>query len=68
MAQDDTRLAVCGFQNNTIDKEIVLGQNSGMQVLLPRITLCTSKDEMILVRFKRKQFLVRLNFVMTINK
>jgi hypothetical protein len=62
-----TRLVVHGFQKNIIDVKIVLGQHSRMQVFLPRIPLCPSDDDMFPFHFKRKQFPVRLSFVMTIN-
>ncbi|ONM24697.1 hypothetical protein ZEAMMB73_Zm00001d006675 [Zea mays] len=41
-----TRLVVRGFQRNSIDAEIVLGQYAGKQIFLPRIPLCPSDDEM----------------------
>jgi hypothetical protein len=63
-----TRLVVRAFQKNAIDAEIVLGQHSGMRVFLPRIPMCPSDDEMFPFRLKRKQFLVRLSYAMTINK
>lgn len=63
-----TRLVVRGFQKNTIDAEIVLGQHAGTRVFLPRIPLCPSDDEMFPFQFKRKQFPIRLSFAMTINK
>ncbi|AQL07138.1 hypothetical protein ZEAMMB73_Zm00001d047628 [Zea mays] len=63
-----TRLVVRGFQKNSIDAEIVLGQHAGMRVFLPRIPLCPSDDEMFPFHFKRKQFPVRLSFAMTVNK
>jgi ATP-dependent DNA helicase PIF1 len=63
-----TRLVVRGFQKNSIDAEIVLGQHAGMRVFLPRIPLCPSDDEMFPFHFKRKQFSVRLSFAMTVNK
>jgi ATP-dependent DNA helicase PIF1 len=51
-----------------IDAEIVLGQHAGKRVFLPRIPLCPSYDEIFPFQFKRKQFLIRLSFAMTINK
>jgi len=63
-----TRLVVRGFQRNTIDAEIVLGQHAGKRVFLPRIPLCPFDDEMFPFQFKRKQFLIRLSFAMTVNK
>ncbi|WVZ76928.1 hypothetical protein U9M48_024846 [Paspalum notatum var. saurae] len=63
-----TRLVVRGFQKNSIDAEIVLGQHAGKRIFLPRIPLCASDDEMFPFQFKRKQFPVRLSFAMTVNK
>ena len=63
-----TRLIIRGFQKNTIDIEIVLGQHAGKRVFLPRIPLCLSDDEMFPFQFKRKQFPIRLSFTMTVNK
>ncbi|XP_020177709.3 uncharacterized protein [Aegilops tauschii subsp. strangulata] len=63
-----TRLVVRGFERNTIDAEIVIGQHAGRRVFLPRIPLCPSDNEMFPFKFKRKQFSIRLSFAMTINK
>jgi ATP-dependent exoDNAse (exonuclease V) alpha subunit len=63
-----TRLIIRGFQKNTIDAEIVLGQHAGKRVFLPRIPLCPSDDEIFPFQFKRKQFPIRLSFAMTVNK
>ncbi|PWZ20060.1 ATP-dependent DNA helicase pif1 [Zea mays] len=63
-----TRLVVRGFQRNSIDAKIVLGQHAGKQIFLPRIPLCPSDEEMFPFQFKRKQFHVRLSFAMTVNK
>ncbi|ONM52829.1 hypothetical protein ZEAMMB73_Zm00001d019382 [Zea mays] len=41
-----TRLVVRGFQRNSIDTEIVLGQHIGKRIFLPRIPLCPSDEEM----------------------
>ncbi|AQK76511.1 hypothetical protein ZEAMMB73_Zm00001d018583 [Zea mays] len=51
-----TRLVVRGFQRNSIDAEIVLGQHVGKRIFLPRIPLCPSDEEMFPFQFKRKQF------------
>ncbi|PWZ05548.1 ATP-dependent DNA helicase PIF1 [Zea mays] len=63
-----TRLVVRGFQRNSIDAEIVLGQHVGKRIFLPRIPLCPSDEEMFPFQFKRKKFPVRLSFAMTVNK
>ncbi|AQK52684.1 hypothetical protein ZEAMMB73_Zm00001d050541 [Zea mays] len=63
-----TRLVVRGFQRNSIDAEIVLGQHVGKRIFLPHIPLCPSDEEMFPFQFKRKQFPVRLSFAMTVNK
>ncbi|ONM31301.1 hypothetical protein ZEAMMB73_Zm00001d040413 [Zea mays] len=63
-----TRLVVRGFQRNSIDAEIVLGQYAGKRIFLPRIPLCPSDDEMFPFQFKRKQFPIRLSFAMIVNK
>ncbi|XP_066320711.1 uncharacterized protein [Miscanthus floridulus] len=62
------RLIIQGFQKNTIDTEIVLEQHAGKRVILPRIPLYPSGDEMFPFQFKRKQFPIRLSFAMTVNK
>jgi len=49
-----TRLVVCGFQRNTIDAEIMLGQHAEKRLFLPQIPLCPSDDEMFPFQFKRK--------------
>uniref|UniRef100_K3Y2Z6 ATP-dependent DNA helicase n=1 Tax=Setaria italica TaxID=4555 RepID=K3Y2Z6_SETIT len=49
-----TRLVVRGFQKNSIDAEIVLGQHAGKR--------------MFPFQFKRKQFPIRLSFAMMVNK
>ena len=63
-----TRLIIRGFQKNTIEVEIVLGQHTRKRVFLPRIPLCPSDDEMFPFQFKRKQFPIWLSFLMTVNK
>jgi ATP-dependent DNA helicase PIF1 len=63
-----TRLVIRGFQRNTIDAEIMVGDHAGKRIFLPRIPICPSDDEMFPFKFKRKQFPIRLSFAMTINK
>jgi ATP-dependent DNA helicase PIF1 len=63
-----TRLVIRGFQRNTVDAEIMVGDHAGKRIFLPRIPLCPSDDEMFSFQFKRKQFPIRLSFSMTINK
>ena len=63
-----TRLVVRGFQNNSIDAEIVNGQHAGKRVFIPRIPMSPSEDLTLIFKFKRKQFPIRLSFAMTINK
>jgi ATP-dependent DNA helicase PIF1 len=46
----------------------MLGQHAGKWVFLPRIPLCPSDDEIFPFQFKRKQFPIRLNFAVTVNK
>nr|GFA69144.1 hypothetical protein [Tanacetum cinerariifolium] len=63
-----TRLICKRFDPNVINAEIVIGQHAGVRVLLPRIPLAPSEEDMFPFKLKRTQFPVRLSFVMTINK
>ncbi|KAG8061147.1 hypothetical protein GUJ93_ZPchr0003g17088 [Zizania palustris] len=63
-----TRLIVRSFQDNAIDAEVVGGQHVGKRVFIPRIPMSPSDDIALPFKFKRKQFLIRLSFAMTINK
>jgi ATP-dependent DNA helicase PIF1 len=65
---NDTRLVVKGFGSNSIDVEIVNSQHAGKRVFLPRIPMSPSEDVTLPFKLKRKQFPIRLGFVMTINK
>nr|GEW31922.1 hypothetical protein [Tanacetum cinerariifolium] len=56
------------FDPNVINAEIDVGQHAGVRVLLPRISLSSSKEVMFSYKLNRTQFLVRLSFAMTINK
>jgi ATP-dependent DNA helicase PIF1 len=63
-----TRLVVKAFEDNAIDCEIVNSQHAGKRVFIPRIPLSLLEDISLPFKFKRKQFSIRLSFVMTINK
>ena len=63
-----TRLMVRAFQDNAIDAEIVAGQHQGKRVFITRIPMSPSDDISLPFKLKRKQFPIRLSFVMTINK
>jgi hypothetical protein len=62
-----TRLVVEELKNNFIKAKVLTGNSSGDQVLIPRIDLIPS-DEEIPFQLRRRQFPVRLAFAMTINK
>jgi ATP-dependent DNA helicase PIF1 len=63
-----TRLVVMAVDKHIIDAEILHGTHVGDMVFIPRIQLSLSEDLSLPFKFKRKQFPVRLSFVMTINK
>ncbi|XP_076935519.1 uncharacterized protein LOC143602210 [Bidens hawaiensis] len=63
-----TRLVCKGFQPNAIDAEIAVGVHAGKRVLLPRIPLSLSEEDMFPFKLIRRQFPIRLSFSMTINK
>nr|GEY78911.1 hypothetical protein [Tanacetum cinerariifolium] len=63
-----TRLICKLFDPNVINAEIAVGQHVGARVLLPRILLAPSEEDMFPFKLKRTQFPVRLSFAMTINK
>ena len=56
------------LQDNTIDAEIIGGQHAQKRVFIPRLPLSSSDDISLPLKFKRKQFPVRLSFAMMINK
>ena len=51
-----TRLVVRGFERNTIDAEIVIGQHAGRRVFLPRIPLCPSENDMFRSSLRESNF------------
>jgi ATP-dependent DNA helicase PIF1 len=63
-----TRLVVMAVDKHIIDAEILHGTHVGDMVFIPRIQLSLSEDLSLPFKFKRKQFPMRLSFVMTINK
>jgi ATP-dependent DNA helicase PIF1 len=63
-----THLYVRAVDKHILDAEIVNGIHVGDRVFIPRIPLSPSEDLSLPFKFKRKQFLVRLSFAVTINK
>jgi hypothetical protein len=63
-----TRLIVRAVDKHILDSKIVIGTHAGDRVFIPRILLSLSEDLSLPFKFKRKQFPVRLSFMMTINK
>ncbi|XP_043482109.1 uncharacterized protein LOC122511114 [Leptopilina heterotoma] len=62
-----TRLRIIKLENYTIYAEILTGNYKNEIVILPRITLSPSNEE-IPFKMSRKQFPIRLGFALTINK
>ncbi|KAF1896240.1 hypothetical protein Lal_00018519 [Lupinus albus] len=63
-----TRLFCPGTYMNMLDVEVLSGQHAGHRAFLPRIKLKISDNMKLLFILKRKQFHVRLSFILTINK
>ncbi|KAI9200495.1 hypothetical protein LWI28_008995 [Acer negundo] len=62
-----TRLLIMKLGNHVIEAKILLGDNIGQIVLIPRMTM-TPSSHTLLVKFKRRQFPLVRCFAMTINK
>jgi ATP-dependent DNA helicase PIF1 len=63
-----THLLVRAVDKHILDVEIINGTHAGDRVFIPRIPLSPFEDLPLPLKFKRKQFLVRLSFSMTINR
>jgi hypothetical protein len=64
---NETRLVVRAVDKHILGAEIVNGTHARDGVFIPRIPLSPSEDLSLPFKFKRKQFLMRLSFAMTIN-
>ena len=62
-----TRLIVKAMHDRFLDLEVLTGSNKGERIILPRIELKPSDSHLPFI-LKRRQFPIRLAFVMTINK
>ncbi|XP_062213713.1 uncharacterized protein LOC133914674 [Phragmites australis] len=62
-----TRLIVTQLTHHIIEGEIITGKAKGSKAYISRI-VCTSVDKKLPFRIKRRQFPVRVSYVMTINK
>ncbi|KAL3633227.1 hypothetical protein CASFOL_022754 [Castilleja foliolosa] len=62
-----TRLVITKLSTHVIEYKILIGTKSGEKVLLSRLNL-TPPDSRIPFKFQRKQFLIIISYVMTINK
>jgi len=63
-----TKLIIWEFSKEYHRHKICVGTMCWKAVFLPRIPLCLSNDEMFSFQFKRKQFSIRLGFMMIIYK
>ncbi|KAJ0599802.1 putative DNA helicase [Helianthus annuus] len=62
-----TRLLVTRLLQKVIEARIITGTATGHRVYIPRITFVHNENNLPFV-FKRKQFLVKICYAMTINK
>jgi len=63
-----TQLLCRGLFKNILDVKILTGSYAGKRAFLPRIKLKTNVNSGLPSVLRRKQFSVRLSFVITINK
>jgi len=64
---NDTRLQVNHLGKNVIFAIVITGKNIGDKIFIPRMDLVPF-DSGLPFKFQRRQFLISLCFVMTINK
>ena len=62
-----TRLIVRTLGEYVMNADIITGNNVGIIILIPRIDLSPSKEQ-IPFNMIRREFLIRLGFAMTINE
>ncbi|EAU86521.2 transcriptional factor B3 [Coprinopsis cinerea okayama7 len=63
-----TRMVVTRMSDRVLEVQIIGGECNGDRVFIPRISLIPSDNDDILIKFRRRQFPVRLAFALTINK
>ncbi|XP_027075818.1 uncharacterized protein [Coffea arabica] len=63
-----TRLICLAFNGNVIHAMIAVGNHTGKEVFIPKISLQCSDPHVYTISFKRTQFPLKLYFVVTINK
>jgi ATP-dependent DNA helicase PIF1 len=63
-----TRLIVVKLMQHIIDAEIATGPDKGRHVFIPRLSITPSDTEKMPFTLRRRQFLLRPAFAMTINK
>ena len=62
-----TRMIIKKLQDNVIQAKVITGQRRGDLIFLPRIDL-TPADTDLPFKLRRRQFPIKLAFVMTVNK
>jgi len=65
---NDTRLIITGLRKQVIEGKILIGTHAGKTAFIPRISFHPAASSDLSFTLHRRQFPVRLAFVMTINK